>query len=483
MKNTPVIIEITDSHIKLLQLKASRPQPVVTLCDVKALQEFSDTELTNHLVTLTRSKNVQSDQIIFVMPRRYVLFKFMNLPSQNVAEIKKMARLQLVNQIPYNIEDVVFDCQIIETDKTGYSQVLAIILHKEVFERYAQIFKKAGLHLSRAVLSSFGINAWLNVQQMKDKSNAEGTTAIINLDVVSSEICFCSAQKVVYSRHVNYGSKDLGVDNLVALISQIETSIKVYQTETKRGAISRCLIISSLAEASVLRSKLESEFKIPVSLMSGLEHILIEKKADMSTLKNQMGISLTALIGLGLADSKALINLAPQEVQEKKRTSLMKMELIKSAVLFLGVLLLAAAIPGKKQYEQKKLLSSIQEKINLQDPLVKDAQQKTELINAVKTAVADRIIVSEVMAEVNRLMTEDISLRSINLDEKGTLSIQGYGQTNAGVNNFQGSLGQSQIFKEVSLEFATKRMIFNVNVVDFKIVAQLKEQNRKDKRK
>lgn len=478
----PTIIEFTDTHIKLVQVKSSS-QPTITHCDVRILHEFSDAELTNQVVTLTRLKNVQSDQLIFVIPRRFAMLKYLRLPSQNAVEIKKMAGLQLVSQIPYNIEDVVYDCEIVEHEKSGYSQVLVMIVHKDVFTRYAEIFKKSGLHLSRAVLSSFGVSNWLKYQLAKEKNNAQDLIAVVNIDFSSTEVCFCENQKLIFSRQLNYGSKDLGVDNFMSLINQIDLSMRAYVSETRKGVVARCLIVSTLPDAGILRSKLESEWKIPVRLMSGFENIFTQKKVDLVSLRNQQGVSLTALLGLAVSDLKSLGNLAPQEIQERKRTTLRKNEWIKFALLGCILILLILSIPGNEYASQSKILINFENKIKAQESLVKEAEKENELVKLVKQEVEGRIIVSDIFLEINRFLTEEISIRSVNLDEKGSLSIQGYAQNSAGVNSFQAALVKSPFFKELNLEFATKRKIFNVDVVDFKIVAQLKDKVKKEKSK
>lgn len=481
--HNPAIIEFTDTHIKLVQVKSSSHQPTITHCEVKVLYEFSDAELTSQLVALTRSKNIQSDQLIFVIPRRFAILKYLRLPSQHAAEIKKMVGLQLVSQIPYNIEDVVYDCEIVESEKSGYSQVLVMVVHKDVFTRYAEIFKKAGLHLSRAILSSFGVSNWLKYQMAKEKTNAQDLMAVVNVDFSSTEICFCENQKLIFSRQLNYGAKDLGGNNFMPLINQIDLSMRAYVSETRKGVVARCLIVSTSPDAGVLKSKIESEWKVPVQLMSGFENIYTQKKVDLASLRNQQGVSLTALLGLAVSDLKSLGNLAPQEIQERKRTTLRKNEWIKFAFLFLVLILLILFIPGNEYAGQSKILADLENKIKAQEPLVKEAEKKIELVKLIKQEIQERIIISDIFLEINRFLSEEISIRSINLDEKGSLAIQGYAQSSAGVNSFQAVLVKSLFFKELNLEFATKRKIFNVDVVDFKIVAQLKDKVKKEKTK
>jgi hypothetical protein len=56
--------------------------------------------------------------------------------------------------------------------------------------------------------------------------------------------------------------------------------------------------------------------------------------------------------------------------------------------------------------------------------------------------------------------------------------VQGYSQTQAGINDFQSKLIQSSQFHDVNLLFATNRKIGNMSVMDFKIAMQLHDDQK-----
>jgi Tfp pilus assembly PilM family ATPase len=467
------VIEITDTHVKLVQTKKLRGQPVVSHCAIKALHDFTDGEIINTLVNLARSRNVQSDQILFVIPRKFAILKFLHMPSHNIAEIKKMVGLQLVNQIPYALEDVVFDCEVIEKEASGYAQVLAVVVHKEVCQRYWDIFRKAGLQLSSATLSSSGLVNWLNFQVTRRKDVVSGVTAIINIDMVQSEVCFCENGKLIFSRHISYGSKDVDADNFIALMNQIDLSLRAYQNETKRGIVTQIIIVSAIAEIVMLKSRLEHDYKISVRVMTPLENFLAQKNASFPSLTDQPGVSVAVGLGLGMSEPKAVLNLAPQEIEHKKKSQRIKSEWIVFFALLVAVILLIASIPGADYFRQNAKLKRLEEAVKAQDAQVKAAEAKIDQVNALDAEIKGRIKVPDVIAEINRLLLPEISLRAIYLSPDGKLILQGYSQTSAAVNTFQGQLLKSNLFKEMNLEFATKRRIFDVDVVEFKIVSQL----------
>jgi len=59
------------------------------------------------------------------------------------------------------------------------------------------------------------------------------------------------------------------------------------------------------------------------------------------------------------------------------------------------------------------------------------------------------------------------------MDKNKRLTIQGYAESHALINDFQVRLIQSAQFHDVDLKFATKRKIANMPVIDFEIVSQL----------
>ena len=83
-------IEITDSHVKLLQAKTQGRERVVSFCQIKAMVDFTDEEIARLLRDLAISATVVSDQLIVSIPRRLTILKQLKLPSLNESEIKKM---------------------------------------------------------------------------------------------------------------------------------------------------------------------------------------------------------------------------------------------------------------------------------------------------------------------------------------------------------------------------------------------------------
>ena len=77
-KDTSTVIEIADGYVKMMQ---SRMGSIVA-AEVRPIKNASDEELQGALTHFLLARNVDSDNLIFILPRRSVILKQMELPSK-----------------------------------------------------------------------------------------------------------------------------------------------------------------------------------------------------------------------------------------------------------------------------------------------------------------------------------------------------------------------------------------------------------------
>ncbi len=472
-KDIDTTIEITDSHIKLFQAKEVRGKKVICSCDIKPVNNQSDAEVVKILNELILSKSIQADRFTLIIPRRLVIFKHMRLPSNNMNEIRKMLGLQLVNKIPYSISDVIFDYQVLESDNSGYTQILAIIVHRDVSQKYNKILNQIGVHASKFSISSMGLLGWLRYQQGKKSLQVSGPVILVNVDLQHSEICFCQNDKLIFSRSVAYGAKELNSETLVKLVHQIELSLGTYTKENMGASVDRILILSTIAEAQQLKVEVESFFKIPTSVVTSLENVLSQKKINLASLKQQMGVSLAVGLGFLLGGAAGKVNLMPPEVGDNKKSKIVRLEFAKFAAFVVLVTMLIVSSMGLKYYKENKQYLVLKERHEKIETELKQVSKKTEFVGFFEKVFSKRVVVADLVVSLFQLTNEDISFRSLDLDDKGGFTIQGYAQTSSSVSQFQKGLVESSVFQDVNLVFATKRKIFNMEVTDFKLICHL----------
>ena len=472
-KEITTTVEITDSYVKVLQSKFLKGKNIICACDIREIRHYTDEEIGKLLRDALLSKNFNQDELIFSIPRRFAILKRMRLPSVNESEIRKMISLQLVNKIPYSPQDVIFEPYILEKEKSGYCKVLVIIVHKEVVDRYLKIFEKIGITLSKLTLSSMGLLNWHLYQEGKKKKEVEGSIILVNIDALHTEICFCGNDKLLFSRSINCGAKDMSADGTTELFNQIRLSLSAFQKENMGHVAEKIIVLSSLREALFLSDKLEKELNIRACVAASFENVMCLKNINLSTFKNKPGISLAVGLGILLSNIKNLINLTPQEVRNTKKIRQRKIQWLKFIFLFLFVFVLGISILGIELYQKDFYLKRLENRIGQVRPEVKVAQEKRITVKALEKEFENRIFIPDIINKLYDVTPNEISFRSLYLDDRGRFTMQGYAHASNSVNILRENLIKAEAFYDVNLQFATKRRLFKTEVTDFKIITEL----------
>ena len=466
-------IEINDVDIKLFQAQRARRKDTFMVCDVRPVSGCTHENIVELLEDMVGSLPIIPEEPILLLPRCFAILRQLRLPSHEHNEIEDMIGLQLVNNIPYAVEDVIYRHHLLGQDSDGYSRVLVIIMRREVIERYQQVLRKVGIKGGILTLSSFGILDWLVYQEGVCKIANNQAVAFLNIDSQYSEVCFCYDKKLFFSRNISSYGKQLTLSDTEELADQMGLSLSIYHEERLGPEVGKILIPSSCTEALVLKNKLENKLGLPVEITCPLENVFYSSRVDKVISQKHYPFSITAGLGLLLTKRKDLINLASEEIHAEKQIRTQRLQLAKFILLSFIVAILSVSswfIDIHKKGTRLELLRS--EIVRLQ-PQLKDAGQKTKFVKFFDKKLAQHSFIPDLLEELNHLTPKDISFSTLSLDREKRLIIHGYVQEYTGINDFQTRLIQSSRFYDVDLKFATKRKIANRTVMDFKIALQL----------
>ena len=517
-KNFLNVIEITESHLKFFQAKAQWGRWILTQCKVLALKEKSDQDIAQSLKQLKIPKRILRQSLILLIPRRCVILKRMRLPSLEDKEIQKMIGLQLIKHIPYSLDQVTFGYQLIERDGSGYSEVLVFVLPREVSGKYLKPIYETVALPTQLVLSSLGLLGWLSREARVFDSAAVQSTLLIDIDFRQTEACFCrggsGGGKLIFSRALSFGARDLAAPKF---LEELKLTLEAYQKQRMGPPVTEIILVSTSDEAKTFKEKLEKEFSLPVQLdphakapverpagerpstesrpaaqsksqaesKSVIQRSSAESRpaAEKSAAKNSVdvseifkkhpGISLTAGLGVLEAQDQELPNLIPPEIDLLQKNQHKRRQQFQWACTAVVIFLLILAGLGKKYFEKKEQLQIVEEQIEQIHEALEDAQQRIQFFQSLNEYFTRRIFIADTLYKFYDLIPEDISLRSLSINERRLVTIQGYATLPSSVNNFQAGLLKANYLKEINLQFATKRRMFNQDIVDFKITAQL----------
>lgn len=470
-------VEITDTHVKVMQGQAYRGSVTVTFCDVQEIREQSDTAISKAISSLMALSKLSAEFTIGVIPRRFAILRHISLPSQTDGEIEKMVNLQIPKQVPYPREDIILDYTVVSKEPNGYSKILVIAVHKEVVGRYLKIFDAANLSVQSLTLSSAGILNWYLFGRNILKEKAAKPVAVINIDSTSSEICFCHNDKLLFSRSINFGARDLTEEKIADFLAEISLTVATYAKQNISQDMGQITLISSSSETALLKNRLEADYNIPVKLLVPLDHLARKKDLKVPFL-DQTGVSLAVGSGLLLDTPHKFVNLMPAEVSDKQEVRAKQKEWLRFSVLFLALAVLVVSVFAVRLYKDSAYLSQLTGEIKKNETAVNAVREKIKRLDFIKERMNPGTSVIDVIRELYNITPKEVSFNIVYLDEGGLLNLQGVAETGSAVGVFQRNLVNSPFFQNINLQYVTKRKIFNGELNDFKITCQVGSEKK-----
>jgi len=473
MKKTITAVEINESDIKLFQGAEKSGSMILTHCEVRPISSNYDEDIAEHLRGMAAFLPSEPKQVLVIMPRRHVILRHMKFPTDDPMEIEDMVGLQLINKLPYPVEDVIYRHEVLGYDLDRNSLVLACVVSKEISRRYCRIIEQAGWEPGKLVLNSQGIARWLGYQESALKVSSHKTTAIINIDRTHSEICFCQNDRLIYSRHLPQGYGHLNAGQAQELEKQIVITLQAYDKERMGPAVGNVLILGLRDEAKILQDILASNDKVQTNILKPVYGIAGLTKIEHMMAEAQRTASLTAGLGFILSRGREPMNLAPIEIKQTRHRKRQKWQAVKTGALLAMTVILGVAIQLTGLTHKRSVLRSVKTMREALSGRLVSAEERIKLVERFDRKDRQVTFIPDLIDELSRLTPDDVIFRTITVDKDGHVNILGYAESNAQVNDMRTQMVRSMSFHDVDLKFATKRTIAKRPLIDFKIASKL----------
>lgn len=150
--------------------------------------------VTNAIKALLRDMNVAAEEVVFSLPQEDVISRLVTLPPMKESEVKTALRYEAETFVPYPLEEVQLDGEIVAQDDTGRTLVFAVAAKTVTIESYLQLLKHCSLR-PRAIEPSSVSLARIAMQT----SQLKKVIAILNLGDLSTELVVCKEGQVYQS--------------------------------------------------------------------------------------------------------------------------------------------------------------------------------------------------------------------------------------------------------------------------------------------
>jgi len=147
-----------------------------------------------------------------------IVVRYLTLPAMSLEEVKQNIRYEGGQHIPFNIDEVEIDCDIIKNGSSQRTEVIMAAARNEACQRLLDIVGRAGLMPTLVDVDSVAIMNAFNHAEVTDVSDA---VALLHIGAGKSEINILQEGVPVFSRILDIGgdeltlaiSKGLGIDS------------------------------------------------------------------------------------------------------------------------------------------------------------------------------------------------------------------------------------------------------------------------------
>src|SRR5881296_803254 len=169
---------------------------------------------------LFTERSFSSKNINVCAPGFHVFSKFVKLPPVDTSKVTQIIQYEAQQNVPFPLEEVVWDYQILGTTPTGELEVLLVAIKADVVEGLFRTAEAAGLRVQLVDVSPAGLcNAF-----RYNYGDLDGCTMLLDVGAKTSNLLFFEKGKV-YSRGINIGANSITQDFAA------ETKLKFAEAE------------------------------------------------------------------------------------------------------------------------------------------------------------------------------------------------------------------------------------------------------------
>src|SRR6185295_14338824 len=166
-----------------------------------------DAALLKAIQDLFAEKKFSSRTVYVCAPGFTVFSKFVKLPPVDTAKVTQIIQYEALQNVPFALEEVVWDYQILGTSATGEMEVLLVAIKTEVVEGLFRVSEGAGKRLQLVDVSPAALcNAF-----RYNYADLEGCTMLLDIGAKTSNVLFFDKGSV-YSRGINIGANSITQD-------------------------------------------------------------------------------------------------------------------------------------------------------------------------------------------------------------------------------------------------------------------------------
>lgn len=212
-------IDIGTHSVKVVELAGNKVNPKVVAWGVAPLPSgaFSENAIANPeliadtLSSLLVSSGVKGDNMAVAISSSHAITKVLGMPSgMRELELEEQISIEALHFIPYPIDEVNLDFEVLGPSATseGEDDVLLVACRRSIVEDYVDLVESLDLTLEYVDIDTYALERVYRSQNNL-APNSQEPVAIFDIGSSSSHMMVVDNEKVLYSRHQNFGASQL----------------------------------------------------------------------------------------------------------------------------------------------------------------------------------------------------------------------------------------------------------------------------------
>jgi type IV pilus assembly protein PilM len=407
-KKSFLVVDFGATNLKLAEFELTEAGGL-SLCQYgfKSLGQDGTQEATRETAMLKglqealAEKHFQSRHVNICAPGYHTFSKFVKLPPVDTSKVTQIIQYEAQQNVPFPLEEVVWDYQILGAAPTGELEVLLVAIKSDVVEGLFRTAEKAGLRLQLVDVSPAALcNAF-----RYNYGDLQGCTMLLDIGAKTSNLLFFEKGSV-YSRGINIGANAITQDFskesklsydeaerlkieegfvslggayeepesahqaaiskiarqvLTRLHIQVNQTIQFYRGQQGGSPPDRLFLSGGATSMPYTAQFFSEKLNLPVEYFNPLRNLQIHDELPREELA-KVAHSLGEAVGLGLrnlAHCPVELNLMPKSSLKRQEFNQKKPYLVASVFCLILIVFAYGFFYGKEADEKQKALDQL----------------------------------------------------------------------------------------------------------------------------
>ena len=200
-------LDIGSQNVKWVHLRQNGKIELAS-CAVVPIRKKGREGIVAAIREALQASGTLSPQIQTAIGGHSVIARYVYFPKMSRDELRSHIEVEADKYIPFNIKDVVLDCQILEEKKEeGKVHVLIVAVKKEVLDHHLSLLKESGIETTVVDVDTFAaVNAFEHALGASDSSMKH--QALLDIGAKTTNLSILRGATTFFSRDIPIGGSD-----------------------------------------------------------------------------------------------------------------------------------------------------------------------------------------------------------------------------------------------------------------------------------